>query len=348
VFILIPAFMKYILRTPVLVLLLSVLYSCSTKLDVNAPWKDITVIYGLLNQNDSIHYIKITKAFLGEGDAMMFAQNADSSNYPDKLHVEVQEWRYLSSTDSVLHNTYVLDTTSITNKDPGIFYYPTQLVYYFKAKLDTLYTYNLSITRISTGKVVTAQTKLIQRMNIKIPIQGSNANIRPGFQVPISFYGSPYGRRYQLTLRFFYDEYHKVPQTDTLHNLTVEWTVFNNIVSTHTDGTDKIDPFIYGDGLYSTLNQKLSKIYTKDTTRHATYVDYILTVGSDDLNTYMNATAPSNTIVQERPSFTNIVNGIGIFTSRYDNTIDNPRHLHVGQVMQDSLKAYSDRNFLGF
>lgn len=38
--------------------------SCETDFDINADWKDITVVYGALNQNDSIHYIRIQKLFL--------------------------------------------------------------------------------------------------------------------------------------------------------------------------------------------------------------------------------------------------------------------------------------------
>ena len=39
--------------------------SCKKDLNINDEWKEITVVYGLLNVNDSIHYVKITKAFLG-------------------------------------------------------------------------------------------------------------------------------------------------------------------------------------------------------------------------------------------------------------------------------------------
>ena len=41
-------------------------------------------------------------------------------------------------------------------------------------------------------------------------------------------------------------------------------------------------------------------------------------VAGDDLNTYMEVSAPSTGIVQEKPSFTNITNGIGIFSARYN------------------------------
>jgi hypothetical protein len=39
----------------------------------------------------------------------------------------------------------------------------------------------------------------------------------------------------------------------------------------------------------------------------------------------MDASGPSNSIVQERPSFSNIFNGIGLFTSRYIYELDTLR-----------------------
>src|ERR1700722_992454 len=56
--------------------------ACNNKLNIDAPYKDITVVYGLLDQNDSAHYIRINKAFLGIGNALTMAQQYDSINYP--------------------------------------------------------------------------------------------------------------------------------------------------------------------------------------------------------------------------------------------------------------------------
>jgi len=42
-----------------------------------------------------------------------------------------------------------------------------------------------------------------------------------------------------------------------------------------------------------------------------------MTVGSEDLETYINVNKPITGIVQERPQFTNINNGIGLFSSRF-------------------------------
>lgn len=327
-----------------LLFILALLAACSNKLDVNADWKDITVVYGLLNQNDSIHYLRITKAFLGPGDALKFAKIPDSSNYPNKLDVRLEEWD-ISGGDSTLKHTYSFDTTSTAiNKDTGIFYYPYQKVYYTPGKFNENYTYKLYIILPKTGKVITGRTVLIGRMTIKTPRSGNKAAILPQTNIPLDFLTSINGRRYQLVLRFNYTEY-TTKDTAKIAKY-VDWQVFNNVFSPDLTGGKDLQPYYLGDGLYSALKSKIPVDPT--VTRHATSVDYILSVGSDDLNTYMNVTAPSTTIVQERPSYTDITNGIGLFTSIYNNTKEDPRHLAIGSVMLDSLRANHNTFNLGF
>ena len=100
--------MKQFFLSILLFLSLIFITSCSTKLDVNAEYKDITVVYGLLNQNDSIHYIKINKAFIGDDNAYYMAADPKLSNYnPADLDVYMEEWRngqYITSFSFVVDN----------------------------------------------------------------------------------------------------------------------------------------------------------------------------------------------------------------------------------------------------
>lgn len=60
-------------------LIWSVFYSCTTEVDINAPYKDIYVVYGVLDANDSIQYIRVSKAFLVNEDAIEYAKDHDPS-----------------------------------------------------------------------------------------------------------------------------------------------------------------------------------------------------------------------------------------------------------------------------
>jgi hypothetical protein len=49
-------------------------------------------------------------------------------------------------------------------------------------------------------------------------------------------------------------------------------------------------------------------------------IDLIMTVGSEDLKTYRIINEEITGIVQQRPQFTNINNGLGLFSSRFTKT----------------------------
>ena len=50
-------------------------------------------------------------------------------------------------------------------------------------------------------------------------------------------------------------------------------------------------------------------------------IEIILTAGNENLNTYMQVNEPVTGIVTERPIFTNVNNGIGIFASKYSTKV---------------------------
>ena len=62
---------------------------------------------------------------------------------------------------------------------------------------------------------------------------------------------------------------------------------------------------------------------TQEIKREMRSLDFIFVVGTDDLNTYIEVNGPSQGIVQEKPAFTNIENGVGIFSAIFDKTIPN-------------------------
>ena len=62
--------MKFIKYFSLGIFLLSLFSSCSNELELNAPYKNIPVIYGVLSVKDTSHYIRIQKVFTNpSGDA---------------------------------------------------------------------------------------------------------------------------------------------------------------------------------------------------------------------------------------------------------------------------------------
>ena len=71
---------------------------------------------------------------------------------------------------------------------------------------------------------------------------------------------------------------------------------------------------IEGEDFFNFLAAELVQDSTK--VRVFNYVDILMTVGTQDLETYINVNKPISGIVQERPYFSNINNGIGLFSSK--------------------------------
>ena len=315
--------------------------ACSTDFNINAEWKEITVVYGLLNQNETTHYIKINKAFLGDGNALTMAQVEDSSSYFNNLEVKVEEWKNGSMT-----NSYPCDTTTIYNKEPGVFYYPKQILYKFNATLYEDRTYKLSIKNKISGKLITSETPMVYSFVLTKPISTSvGFSASSNTQMDAKWESAINGRRYQLNIRFPYKEVNLSPPYDTT-NLYVDWQ-FPAIKSTALSGGEGMITSYTGKGFFTNLANRIPvnpgvNRFPGDGVTYS--VEFIISVAGDDLNTYMEVSEPSTGIVQEKPGYTNINNGIGIFSCRYTKVVNLKL---TGNTVTDLLNSSITGN-LGF
>ncbi len=313
--------------------------SCNKELNVNAEWQDITVVYGLLDQTDDTTFIKITKAFLGPGDAMQFAKIPDSSYYRDSLETYLAEY----TKDTTLVRKIDLSTITIHNKEKGdsIFFYPDQVMHYTTARLNQDYIYQLYIRNKQTGKVVTGWTALVHQFEILRP--QTQASFPPGQSFQVKWTQAKEGKRYQLVIRFFYDEY-LIADPKVKETKFADWVVRSDIKSPDVPTTQPFDLYFASEGFYSFVGQKIKPDATVG--RLARYCDFIFSVAAADMSTYMEVNEPSLSLVQERPAYTNIINGIGLFSSRYGRKQYDT--LFVSQITKDELKINPKTSNLGF
>ena len=74
-------------------------------------------------------------------------------------------------------------------------------------------------------------------------------------------------------------------------------------------------------GFFAMLKSRLDIDETVE--RRLVSYDLVFYGISDDFNTFLSVLQPSTTIVQKKPEFTNVDNGLGIFTSRNITIFDN-------------------------
>jgi hypothetical protein len=182
--------------------------------------------------------------------------------------------------------------------------------------------------------VDSASTTLVHSFEIDIPDPyAKHVDFVPGHNFEVKFYPAFGGKRYQLVIRFHYSE---TTSTGTVPKY-VDWLVFDNfqVADPYGAATDQISKSFSGD-LFYTIIKGFIKIDHNVISRSPIWVDYIFSVAAEDLNTYMEVSEPSLSIIQERPSFSNIYNGVGLFSSRFVNEIDTVK---LGTITLDQIKT---------
>lgn len=338
-----------------LVIISLIFQSCSTDFEVNAEWKDIPIVYCLLNQNDAVHYVKVGKAFLGPEDAYTMAMRADSLYY-DSVNVVLEEYVNSKLTKSIIliKTTDILKDSVNTfhpNENP-IFAYNRNILYKTNQALKSNALYKLNITIPKSGKNVTSSTALINGfVGSTLPRYIGFSNYESPFEIKWNTVAN--AKLYEVTLRFHYFEVNKL--TDEIKHYSLDWVQ----PSKTSEGSLGGEEIILSINSLSFFNFLTSRLKTNNDVKRVVNekgIDFIYVVGGDDLYTYIEVNKPSNGLIQEKPAFTNIENGIGLFSSRYNieklgyelsqKTIDSissgiyTKHLNfVGYAEYDNLNS---------
>lgn len=307
-------------RTLALLLLPALLAACSTDLEVNAPYKDITVVYGLLSTRASDglgeqtrHYVKINKAFLGEGDAYVYALVPDSTEYDS---ADFAMWPRVVDLDN---GTEHLLRDTLMPREPGVFNSPMHQMWCFDATLDPEHRY--AVRMKVRGNEVSSETPIVNPPAYQSGFLQTNSNSKLNLMlgnqyntVDMEFRSGRDARRYDVSYRVRYAE-------DRSGTLTEEsYTVFLASVRTnHLNGGEELQVAISGEGFY----QNLANAMENDpsiTRRIYRGMDILFASASDELATYLTLASPVSGIVEERPEYTNITNGYGLFAGRHFQT----------------------------
>ena len=299
--------------------LLAFLSSCSTDIDLYSDYKQVPIIYGLLDANADTNFIKITRAFYVQGDAYQSAVNPDSSNYPGKLDVRIIEY---CNGDSV--REIILDTITIQNKEQGVFYAPKQKMYYTTEPLSmnsiiNNYSYKLRVALPDRTLVTT--TDLVGNGSYDIQSLAVNFSKEYIGMVPRRFLFCPAINAvfYDVNMSFTFLE-QRTPDDDSVPR-TMSWyvgTYMTDLLSSNMDGTSYV--FFYRP---ETFYEKLSEFIGGDTNVVGLkrYIDdypveVTISAGGEKLRRYIYENDPTNGFVGGDNEFALIDNGYGVFSSR--------------------------------
>jgi len=105
-----------------------VFYACETDFDPYIPSKPTPVVYGIINPDDSLYQIRLTKSFVGPGSAYQYAQITDSL-YFQNAQVYLDTYLESDTGNNALLESVELEFAQIEPRNEGIFASQPNLIY---------------------------------------------------------------------------------------------------------------------------------------------------------------------------------------------------------------------------
>lgn len=304
------------------------LVSCSTEVMLYEDYKDVPVIYGIIDAQADTNFIKITKAFCSDNDDPVnpFAASLvyDSSNYPGKLDAFIVELK--SDHNQPFQPTgrlLVLDTVTIHHKEPGIFYYPHQKLYYTTERFNVnsggeKYRYRLCVVTPEQD-TVTSETGVVGG-DIVIGTSKLNFQSEPSdATLSLLFTSTEEAVAYEIGMKFYYREVH---EGQPMVKKYVSWSY----------GLKPIDAYEYVSGKYhkqyysvNTLFKEMEEAIADDTVWDVNHPevtrymdDFVVTISAagSDLHIYYQYTQATQNGLTLSSDYTNVDGGWGLFSSR--------------------------------
>ena len=157
-------------KTLLVLITLASIVSCDNDLDIIAEWKDIPVVYGILNAQDSVHYVKLNKTFLGQGDVMSMAQEFDSLHYnQEEVGLRLIEYRR-SGGQYIESKSIEMEPIFNSDKPDGIFSAPDQIIYKSDALLNNERYYSAEVYDKSEDTVIASTPSSLNHSPIVQPV----------------------------------------------------------------------------------------------------------------------------------------------------------------------------------
>lgn len=307
-----------ILATTILVLIMT---TCSNDFELNAPGRDIPVVYGFLSSQDTAHFIRIERAFLPDNQsAFEVAQNPDSVYYQN-LDVRLEE---LDQSNNVV-NTFTLEEVNGTDigfpRESGIFVDDPNILYRFETiSPDTLIggvTYRLVINRGDNREEVTASEVMTSPVGrFTAPREPTSLNIIYGtdpVRPIVTWRRAEDTKVFDLNIRYHIQEWNLNDPTNKTMK-TIEGTlqrevdVSSNSISVSAD----FEPAIF----YTILGNELEA--NPDIRRRLVNYDFVAVGVGSEYERFIEVGRANTglTSAQLINRYSNVQGGVGLLTSR--------------------------------
>jgi len=339
-------------------------YSCSNEVEVIGVWKDIPVVYGVINRADSVNYIRIERAYLPPNEsALDVAKNPDSL-YFDTSYVKIT-MNYIFGNDT-LPWPHVFERVSLADegitREDGIF--ADNPAYVYKITERTAGDFLLKIDNKRTGKVFYARTENViagasslggEILLLMTPsysfvpykplawrtVNTAGQEVYGNIAIDMTLRNGKAGFAsiYDYKFRFYYKEFEvdnngtAVPGTEV--DKSIEWRAVSDFIP---PSPTQAKQSINGERFYQFLEANLSDVTGTNIRRCAGYMELYVDGASSSLKEYIEARQANEGFVgglYPAEPYSNISEGYGVFAT--SDRLERPDRLSDPRLMELSI-----------
>jgi len=308
------------LKTYCILFLLFLASSCETEFNPNITSETTPLVYGIIAPGDSLYYIRLTKTFIGAGNALDYARVPDSIYYPGaKVFLETR------TLQGDLIQQVQLEDYVIEDREPGIFATSPNHIFRTDASAIQLrqeyftragrsYDVNLHVKAVIPGYRDTVHSATRLRLAPKLTIPRSTF-------VKVYFYGEyPFWMEwidsnkesmFQILVRVHYKDF----LYDSERDMVTEWVLTGIQVNmtSFPDGIQKVYSYYFRPEHFFNYMQSAIKNDPEVLARVCGKLDFVVLSCNKELEDYRNVYALSDDY--HGAGFTNVENGYGLFTT---------------------------------
>ncbi len=288
-----------------------IITSCNNEININAPYKETTIVYGLLNVSDSVQYIKVNKAFLSEQSVFEVAKIKDSLYHPYKIEVILTQ-----VLNGVVLDRIALDTVSV-KREEGTFAGPNQLVYRTKSgyKLNPLSEYFLEIKRFDKNEIIAkGKTNVLGKFLLTNPPAQIAFYQSPDYKTIQLNWANPKGAvSYTIETYFKYTEVNKVTKEEVLK--TIKWINVQGYRPTIAQASFGINALAFYNVISSQVKPNPDVI--RKVEPELEFRMYVASTSFDEFLRLNNQSFGFNTTIN---NYSNVEGAVGVFSSRLTNS----------------------------
>lgn len=306
------------------------MWACSTDINITADWQEITIIYGLLDGADSTQYIRINKAFLSETTAAgVIGQIADSLYHQPDVQAVLHE--FLPSDETATSDSLRLvqstplvkiDVATVgIEKEEGIFATTPHYLYQFDQTLQEKAIYQIEVIT-PTQQIVIAQTPIVNNFTLFDLADRDTLFLLEDLDHRLVWDRADHAAIYEGDL-FIRLANIRQGTGEIIDTQTIKWNIFSNFKGDDPFERGRLDYNLEYERLVGTLASRIPPDIDPTIQRSILSADLVIYAGSEILENFFLINLAQFGVVstQPQPHYTNVENGLGIFSSRYTKQV---------------------------